>query len=309
MTQIFDTNHLAQAASVLRDGGLVAFPTETVYGLGADATNDAACEAIYIAKGRPNDNPFIVHVCDISSAEKIALVCPLAQKLFEQFSPGPITIVMKKKPAICDIATAGLNSVGVRIPAHPVAQEFLKLCGIPVAAPSANISGLLSPTTADMVLRDLSGRIDGIIVSDNIDCGLESTVVSVLDGHVKLLRSGAISLEQLEHCLDQKIEVADNVKIGEIPRSPGQKHKHYSPAVPLELVEFSDVNLFDLQKKYANEKVGILFFENLDDYARNLYQTMDEMGRNGCVRIIAVLPENTGIGRAIRNRLIRASGK
>jgi L-threonylcarbamoyladenylate synthase len=308
-TKVFDTTNLAEAADILRSGGLVAFPTETVYGLGADATNDAACKAVYVAKGRPNDNPFIVHVCDLANVEKVAEVCSLARTLFENFSPGPIAVVMKRKPTISSIASAGLDSVGVRIPSHPVAQDFLKLCKVPVAAPSANTSGTLSPTTADMVLRDLSGRIDGVVKSDNIDCGLESTVVSVLDGNVRLLRSGAISLEQLEDCLEQKVEVADELRAGETVRSPGQKYKHYSPKVPLELVEFSDGNLQNLREKYSNEKVGILCFENLDDYARELYHTMDEMGRNGCERIIAVLPPNTGIGRAIRNRLIRASGK
>ena len=362
-TKHFNINNLAEAAEILRNGGLIAFPTETVYGLGADATNDAACNAIYVAKGRPNDNPFIVHVCSISEIEQIALVCPLARKLFETFSPGPITVVMKRKSSICATASAGLDSIGVRIPSHPVAQDFLKLCDVPVAAPSANISGQISPTTADMVLRDLSGRIDGIIKSDDIECGLESTVVSVLDGKVQLLRSGAISLEQLEDCLQCEVEVADELKAGEIMRSPGQKYKHYSPAIPLELIDDIDADtrwrgLVVRAEKYINEKIGILMlhstfgggstsvglfqqvapvvagktckdsraevqpplnttpnnldirtFENVKDYARELYQTMDEMGRNGCTRIIAVLPPNIGIGRAIRNRLMRAATK
>ena len=312
MTKIQD---LANAAKIIRDGGLVAFPTETVYGLGADATNEMASRKIYEAKGRPSDNPFIVHVYDLAEAEKVAYLCPISRKLFETFSPGPITVVVQKKPTICDTATAGLNSVGVRIPSHPVAREFLKLCGVPVAAPSANISGKLSPTTAQMVLQDLDGRIDGIIVSDDIECGLESTVVGVVNGEIKLLRTGSVSLEQLEQCLGQKVTVSDHVKADEQPTSPGQKHKHYQPEIPLSLVEnVKEISL-------TSERVGVMTMQNFDapkhwdvhlfktseDYARNLYRTMDEMTKNKCERIIAVLPPETGVGRAIRNRLQRAA--
>ena len=312
MTKIQD---LTNAAKIIRDGGLVAFPTETVYGLGADATNEMASRKIYEAKGRPSDNPFIVHVYDIAEAEKVAYLCPISKQIFETFSPGPITVVVQKKPIICDTATAGLNSVGVRIPSHPVAREFLKLCGVPVAAPSANISGKLSPTTAQMVLQDLDGRIDGIIVSDDIECGLESTVVGVVNGEVKLLRTGSVSLEQLEQCLGQKVTVSDHVKADEQPTSPGQKHKHYQPEIPLSLVEnVKEISL-------TSERVGVMTMQNFDapkhwdvhlfktseDYARNLYRTMDEMTKNKCERIIAVLPPETGVGRAIRNRLQRAA--
>jgi L-threonylcarbamoyladenylate synthase len=311
MTKIQD---LANAAKIIRNGGLVAFPTETVYGLGADATNEMASRKIYEAKGRPSDNPFIVHVYDIAEAEKVAYLCPISKKIFETFSPGPITVVVQKKSIICDTATAGLNSVGVRIPSHPVAREFLKLCGVPVAAPSANISGKLSPTTAQMVLQDLDGRIDGSVVSDDIECGLESTVVGVVNGQVKLLRTGSVSLEQLEQCLGQKVTVSDHVKADEQPTSPGQKHKHYQPEIPLSLVE----NVTEIQ--LSSERVGVMTMQNFDapnwdihlfqtaeDYARNLYRTMDEMTKNKCERIIAVLPPETGVGRAIRNRLQRAA--
>jgi len=306
---------LASASKIIRNGGLVAFPTETVYGLGADATNEMASRKIYEAKGRPSDNPFIVHVYDLAEAEKVAYLCPISKKIFEAFSPGPITVVVEKKPIICDTATAGLSSVGVRIPSHPVAREFLKLCGVPVAAPSANISGKLSPTTAQMVLQDLDGRIDGIIVSDDIECGLESTVVGVVNGEVKLLRTGSVSLEQLEQCLGQKVAVSDHVKADEQPTSPGQKHKHYQPEIPLSLVEnVTEISL-------SSERVGVMTMGNFDapknwdvhlfktaeDYARNLYRTMDEMTKNKCERIIAVLPPETGVGRAIRNRLQRAA--
>jgi L-threonylcarbamoyladenylate synthase len=322
-TKKISTNELAAAAEVLRGGGLIAFPTETVYGLGANATSDEACKRIYAAKGRPNDNPFIVHVCNVDEVENVAFVCEIARKLFKTFSPGPITVVMQKKTIICNTATAGLNSVGVRIPSHPIAQKFLKLCAVPVAAPSANISGQLSPTTAKMVLQDLSGKIDGIIESDDIDCGLESTVVSVLDGNIRLLRQGAISLEDLENCLKISILVADEVKKDEIMQSPGQKYKHYSPKIPLELVDSTDLPF----ENYFDEAIGVLTlvgarhalplpanwhiktFETVEDYARELYKTMDEMGHNSCTRIIAVLPPNIGIGRAIRNRLMRASCK
>ena len=316
-TQIFDINSLTKAADIIRSGGLIAFPTETIYGLGADATNPVACAEIYAVKGRPSDNPLIVHVPNLAMAEEIAVVCPTARKLFNAFSPGPITIVMKcKQPSI-----NGRDDVAIRIPKHPVAQKFLELCGVPIAAPSANISGKLSPTTADMVARDLSGYIDGIIKSDDIECGLESTVVSVLDNTVKLLRAGTISLEQIEQCQQQTIVVADAPKEGEHVLSPGQKYKHYSPPVPLVCVESLDTSLIET---YKDSKIGLLcmqdyenistnwdvrIFKNLSDYAKNLYRVMDEMGRNGCEKIIAVLPSDFGIGRAIRDRLIKGSGR
>ena len=314
-TKKYTPNELADAAKIIRNGGLVAFPTETVYGLGADATSEIASRKIYEAKGRPSDNPFIIHVYDIEEAEKVADLCPISKKLFETFSPGPITVVLKKKPIICDTATAGLDSVGVRIPSHPVARNFLKICGVPVAAPSANISGKLSPTTADMVFRDLNGKIDGIIESDDIECGLESTVVGVFDGEVKLFRTGSISIEQLEECLGQKITVADRVKEDEQPSCPGQKHKHYQPEIPLTLVEsVSEIKLSEervgvmtLQNFNAPENWDVRLFKDAEDYARNLYRTMDEMAQNGCVRIIAVLPSEIGVGHAIRNRLTRAA--
>ncbi|MCL2413101.1 MAG: L-threonylcarbamoyladenylate synthase, partial [Bacteroidales bacterium] len=306
------------------------FPTETVYGLGADATNEMASRKIYEAKGRPSDNPFIIHVSDISEVEKVAHLCPISRKIFETFSPGPITVVMKKKPIICSTATAGLDSVGVRIPSHRVAREFLRACNIPIAAPSANISGKLSPTTADMVFRDLNGKIDGIVASDDIECGLESTVVGVFDGEIKLFRTGSISIEQLESCLGQKIIVSDSVKENESPQSPGQKHKHYQPEIPLILVENVSeilspspvpstgsgnvgyavqerIGVMTLQNFDAPENWQIYLFKNAEDYAQKLYRTMDEMAQNGCVRIIAVLPPEIGVGHAIRNRLTRAA--
>ena len=323
-TKKYTPNELADAAKIIRNGGLVAFPTETVYGLGADATSEIASRKIYEAKGRPSDNPFIIHVYDIEEAEKVADLCPISKKLFETFSPGPITVVLRKKSIICDTATAGLDSVGVRIPSHPVARNFLKVCGVPVAAPSANISGKLSPTTADMVFRDLNGKIDGIIESDDIECGLESTVVGVFDGEAKLFRTGSISIEQLEECLGQKITVADRVKENEAPQSPGQKHKHYQPEIPLTLVEhvseipppcpplagdmaWERVGVMTLQNFDAPENWDVRLFKDAEDYAQNLYRTMDEMAQNSCVRIIAVLPPEIGVGHAIRNRLTRAA--
>ena len=260
ITRVFNTNELGAAADVIRSGGLVAFPTETIYGLGADATNPHACTEIYAVKGRPSDNPLIVHVHDISAADKIAVVCPLARKLFETFSPGPLTIVMPCRPPSIN----GRTDVAVRIPRHPAARKFLELCGVPVAAPSANISGKLSPTTADMVLRDMDGRIDGVIKSDDIECGLESTVVSVLDGRVQLLRAGTISLEQIEECIGGAVTVATAPKAGERVLSPGQKYKHYSPSVPLEIID--NVNtLSTIVDNHKNDRIGILAMSNILD--------------------------------------------
>ncbi|MCL2737493.1 MAG: L-threonylcarbamoyladenylate synthase [Alphaproteobacteria bacterium] len=317
-TKIFGAGELGAAADIIRRGGLVAFPTETVYGLGADAANGAACAEIYAVKGRPGDNPLIIHVHDIAAADKIAVVCPLAKKLFETFAPGPITIVMQCRPPSIN----GGPDVGVRIPRHPVARKFLELCDTPVAAPSANISGRLSPTTAGMVMRDLDGRIDGVIKSDDdIECGLESTVVSVLGGAVRLLRAGTISPEQIEECIGAPVTVATAPTAGERALSPGQKYKHYSPSVPMETIEDIDA-LHAITDKHKNEKIGVMtlaapkqstdgwdvrVFKSPADYAKNLYRTMDEMGRGGCKKIIAILPPDTGVGRAIRDRLVKGA--
>lgn len=223
---------LHQAALFLRQGQLVAFPTETVYGLGADALNEQAVAAIFAAKGRPGDNPLIVHVADKGQLGPLCHVTPEAEKLMDAFWPGPLTILLKKKPAVPDITTAGLPSVAVRCPDHPVALALLKESRVPVAAPSANRSGRPSPTTAQHVYEDMNGRIAMILNGGDCRVGVESTVLDMTKDVPCILRPGAVTREMVANVLG-KCTVADSVmrplKEGEAAPSPGMKHRHYAP--------------------------------------------------------------------------------
>ncbi len=235
---------LLEASARLRDGGLVAFPTETVYGVGADARSTAAVERIFVAKGRPSDNPLIVHVATIEAAEALAVdVSDAERRLMETFWPGPLTIVLPARPgAVSPRVTAGLDTVAVRLPSHPVARELIELAGVPVAAPSANRSGRPSPTRADHVREDLNGRIDGIVDGGAADVGLESTVVMVdrASGAVRVLRPGGVSAEMLAAAgfVVASVDAGDaEVSDAAAPRSPGVKYAHYAPKGRLTVVE------------------------------------------------------------------------
>ncbi|MCL2521142.1 MAG: L-threonylcarbamoyladenylate synthase [Spirochaetaceae bacterium] len=321
---MLNVTQLDEAAAIIKDGGLVAFPTETVYGLGANALNDEACKAIYAAKGRPSDNPFIIHLYNVDEVAKVAKLNKAAEKLLASFAPGPLTLVLPKiAGVVCSIATAGLDSVAVRVPSHPVAQKLLQLAELPIAAPSANLSGRLSATTFEMVKEQLDGKIAAIIQDDSkIEWGLESTVVSLLNPNEPiLLRSGAISLEELEEALSQKITLGEELK-EETPRSPGQKYAHYRPPVPLYLIKEQYFNFDYLVKLYGREKLGLLClvkpppslpagwnvssFDNFNDYASNLYKELARFSQN-CVKIVAVLPSRQLLGRALNDRLLKAA--
>ena len=235
---------LLEASARLREGGLVAFPTETVYGVGADARSTAAVERIFVAKGRPSDNPLIVHVATIAAAEALAVdVSGAERRLMETFWPGPLTIVLPARPgAVSPRVTAGLDTVAVRLPSHPVARELIALAGVPVAAPSANRSGRPSPTRADHVREDLMGRIDGIVDGGAADVGLESTVVMVDrgSGAVRVLRPGGVSAEMLEAAgfVVASVDAGDaEASDAAAPRSPGVKYTHYAPKGRLTVVE------------------------------------------------------------------------
>jgi len=264
-------------------------------------------------------------VPDVAAAGQIAHVSTSAEKLFNRFAPGPLTVVLPRITGrVGDIASAGLNSIGVRIPAHPVAQALLRAAGVPVAAPSANISGRLSATSFEMVKNGLLGRVDAIIDGGDCDFGLESTVISMLDeARPRLLRSGAVSVRDLEQCLGISVEIGDNLCPGEVIRSPGQKYAHYQPIVPLELVRAGDMDWEALMRAYGDVRLGILalrdeqgtihnnkweivYFDSLRDYAQGLYRQMWRLGQ-ACDRLIAVLPVNGDIGLALNNRLIKAA--
>ena len=230
------------AAEFIKKGEIVGIPTETVYGLGADASNEAAVRKVFEAKGRPADNPLICHIGDKDQIKDIVSeITPLAQKLIDAFMPGPITVVMKKAECISDKTTAGLDTVGVRMPSHPVANKFLKLCGVPVAAPSANLSGRPSPTGARSVLEDMDGYIYAIIDGGDSEYGLESTVVDCTGTAPVILRPGAVTKADIDAVLGgDKTVMSGSLADKETPRSPGMKYRHYAPFAQVEIMKMPE---------------------------------------------------------------------
>lgn len=308
------TSDPKKAAKFIKSGGLAAFPTETVYGLGVDVFNRAAIEKVFIAKGRPGDNPLIVHVANRDDIGLIAVeIPPSAQKFIEKFYPGPLTVVLRKRSEISDLVTAGLDTVGVRMPLNRLAQEFLRGCGTPVAAPSANLSGRPSPTTWQAVYEDLNGRIDCILQGEATDIGLESTVVDCAGITPVVLRQGAVSLEQLQEVVPEtQSYVPDS---SEISRSPGMKHRHYSPSAKVVLVnDAKDVlaaedSAFIGLSKPENARAFRLVKICADaaGYAHELYEFFRECDRRGLKTIYCELPDNAGLGVALLDRLRRAA--
>ncbi|HLT56108.1 MAG TPA: L-threonylcarbamoyladenylate synthase [Bacillota bacterium] len=314
------------AAAMLKEGKTVAFPTETVYGLGADATNPQAVDNIFRAKGRPQDNPLIAHVATIEQLKQlVTYIPPYAEKLIEAYSPGPITYVLKDNGTCAENVTAGLATVAVRIPDHPVALALLKKTGRPVAAPSANISGKPSPTTADHVWEDLQGKIAGLIDGGPTGVGVESTVIDCTGDVPVILRPGGITKEQLE-------EVAGTVVIDpgltdqkEKPKSPGMKYRHYAPEIPLWLVEGGPSVLRKLmdEKRKAGLKVAVLastmtcsqlegdalypLGEDLAEIAARLYEGLRTFKKGDYDLILCETFPEEGIGQAIMNRLRKAA--
>ncbi|MBQ8717428.1 MAG: threonylcarbamoyl-AMP synthase [Clostridia bacterium] len=326
-----DTAAIKDAADILRRGGLVVFPTETVYGLGGNATDPEAAKAIYAAKGRPSDNPLIIHVASPEDAEPYAVTSDAYYRLARRFMPGPLTVILPKKDTIPLSVTGGLETVAVRCPAHPVAQELIKAAGLPIAAPSANRSGKPSPTCAAHVIEDLLGRVDVILDGGDCEVGLESTIVK-LDGESGvLLRPGAITPEDLESVLsDLSISPAVTAALreGERVLSPGMKYRHYAPSAPLTLLEGEEdaVRAFLIEK--ANDhSIVILCFEeelplmpegaslfpvgkraDLEAQAHRLFSALRDADHASHIRqLYAHLPSKTGLGLALYNRAIRAA--
>ncbi len=264
-----DRSLMAQAGEIIRNGGLVAFPTETVYGLGADAENPEASKKIYEAKGRPSDNPLIVHICDTSQVYEIAKEVPsVAERLFGAFWPGPMTVILKKNDRIPYETTGGLDTVAIRMPSHPVARALIKESGRMIAAPSANASGRPSPTRADHVWEDLEGRIDMLIDGGDVDLGLESTIIDLSEGEPMILRPGFITRQMLsgiigEVHLDPALEADYHIEesgedsseeIGGLhPKAPGMKYRHYAPRGSLEIVEGQPEDVIDYINKKCQE--------------------------------------------------------
>lgn len=309
-----DASGVAQAAKVLRSGGLVAFPTETVYGLGADAASPLSVAKIYAAKGRPAFNPLISHVVDLAAAQREALLPEPALRLAEKFWPGPLTLVAPASPegCVCELARAGLTTVALRVPAHPCALALLHEFGGPVAAPSANRSGHVSPVTAAHVAQDLGGRVDLILDAGRSDAGLESTIVSFVGEEPVILRPGAIPREALEAALGGRLAVAAT---GSEILAPGMILSHYAPNARLRLdalsLEPGEAGLdFGGALRLAGADGVILDLSpsgDLIEAAANLYASLRELDARSIPRAaVAPIPEG-GLGEAIRDRLRRAA--
>jgi len=310
------TSSPTEAAAVVREGQLAAFPTETVYGLGADALQPDAVASIFEAKGRPSDNPLIVHLADRAQLQTVAAEVPaLAETLLDHFAPGPLTLILPKHRNLPSAVTAGLNTVGVRMPRHDVAQAFLTACDTPVAAPSANRSGRPSPTTWEAVEDDLGGRIACILKGGRTEAGVESTVLDCTATPPVVLRPGAVSVEALKRVIGP-VEVSDD-EAEDAPRSPGTKHRHYAPAAQVRLVDDpseaparSDAGYIGLAVPEGEEAFrACRVAPDVDTYAHDLFSFFRACDRDGCSVIYAQRVPAAGLGRALNDRLERAAAR
>ena len=324
-----EAESIALAAEVIKNGGLVALPTETVYGLGADATDADAAMKIYAAKGRPSDNPLIIHIASPEDAERYAFTCELYYRLAKAFMPGPLTVIMPKKDIIPSSVTGGLDSVAVRCPSHNIARELIAAAGVAIAAPSANLSGSPSPTSAAHVISDLDGRVDMIIDGGDAEIGLESTIVKIDGDSLTLLRPGGITYDALL-CVCDKVSIApavtDKLAENERPLSPGMKYRHYAPSAPLVLLdgEYEKVLSFMSEAQRSENCAIICFDEDADvlskdniiaigkkddqaTQASRLFSALRDADKLTVDIIYAHLPAKDGIGLALYNRMIRAA--
>ncbi|MBQ2766188.1 MAG: threonylcarbamoyl-AMP synthase [Clostridia bacterium] len=320
----------AAAGKLLRDGRLVAFPTETVYGLGANALDSSAAAKIYAAKGRPSDNPLIVHLADVSDADKYCYTNELFWRIADEFMPGPITVVLKKRECVPDTVTGGLDTVAIRVPSNEDARRLIAAAGVPIAAPSANISGKPSPTCAQHVIEDMTGRIDMIIVGDESDIGVESTIVKLDDNSMTLLRPGGITVEMLSKLGEVKLDkaITGKLSMGERPLAPGMKYRHYAPDTRLVMLDGSNEKIHKfLAEQTKSKKIGAIVFEDevkifndldislvsigehsIKNEAHFLFKKLREIDGCGCDIFYVKVPEKTGIGLAVYNRMLKAAG-
>ena len=331
-----DKSVIERAGAILRAGGLVAFPTETVYGLGGDALNPESSRKIYAAKGRPSDNPLIVHITNMEALEKIVTEIPEgALKLSKRFWPGPLTMIFKKNDIVPKETTGGLDTVAVRMPSNKIAAAMIDAAGGYVAAPSANLSGRPSPTVAKYVIEDMDGRIDMIIDGGDSDVGLESTIVDFTSGEPMILRPGYITKEMLEEALSldvsiDKAIIDSNSKVA--PKAPGMKYRHYAPKGELTIVEGSSdavtkaINGHASESAAAGFKTGIIATEETkslyaadsvksvghagkeDEVAHHLFRILREFDDEGIEKIYSESFSDSGVGAAVMNRLLKAAG-
>ncbi|HEY4543826.1 MAG TPA: L-threonylcarbamoyladenylate synthase [Tissierellaceae bacterium] len=330
-----DLNIIKQAADIIKSGQLVSFPTETVYGLGADGLNEEAVKKIYKAKGRPSDNPLILHISEISELDN--LVCEVSEEAklcIKEFWPGPLTMIFKKSKIVPDIITGGLDTVAIRMPSNKIAKELIKHSNTPIAAPSANLSGRPSPTSADHVYEDLNGKIGLIIDGGRCDVGLESTVLDVSGNIPMILRPGKVSYEDLIKILPNTIIDKSILKDGEIPKSPGQKYKHYAPKG--QMLVFIGENekvvskIKEESRKYTKNgnKVAIIATDesikeytttdglvlsigsrhNIKSIGKNLFEVLRKCDDENIDVILSEGFEKDNLGMAIMNRMLKASG-
>lgn len=323
---------VADAAAVLRGGGLVAFPTETVYGLGANALDRQAAQKIFAAKGRPQDNPLIVHIADPAWVDKLCRSVPQSAKLLmEQFWPGPLTLLLEKSALIPDAVTAGLSSVGIRFPSHPVARALLLAADVPVCAPSANRSGRPSPTTLADTVEDMAGRCDVILGGGSSEVGVESTVLDLTSVPPRILRPGGVTAEQLRAVLGEVVidrAVTEPLREGEHPRSPGTKYRHYAPKAPVYIVDLppeAALRLIARKVSEAPDTTGVLCYAGMEQelrggivrvygkkgdqqsLAHGLFEALRSFDQTDVRVIYALCPASDGVGLAVANRLLRAA--
>lgn len=327
-----DIDIIREMAEKIRNGETVIFPTETVYGLGANAMDEDAAKKIYLAKGRPSDNPLIVHISDIEEVDKIALeVGEKAKKAMENFWPGPLTIILKKKEIVPNVTSGGLSTVAIRMPSNKIANALIRESKTQIAAPSANISGRPSPTKAEHVVKEMSGRVSGIIMGGDCDFGLESTVVDFSDDKPMILRPGSITKEMLEEVLGEvSIDPSlskkeDNIKA----KAPGMKYKHYSPNAQVYIVKGGENNVItkmnELSRKNhaENKKTGIMCMskdvdkfecdyvvdlgKDYNEVAANLFDALIKMDEAKMDIVYSVCFESRGVGQAIMNRLLKSA--
>ena len=324
-----DAEIIDRAARVIQDGGLVAIPTETVYGLAGSALNPTSAEKIYAAKGRPSDNPLIVHIAKPEEAETLAETNETYYRLAARFMPGPLTIILPKKGIVPDEVTAGLDSVALRCPSNEIARKLIEVSGHPIAAPSANRSGIPSPTKAEHVLTDMDGRIDMIIDGGECDIGLESTVIKITDDGCIILRPGAVTEEMLSEICGNvtvaKAVVEPGVAAEEKVESPGMKYKHYSPKAEVLLVDAAGDEFVEYVNNNSDNYCGV-FTSNVErtkfknaktlitgenpsarDESKSLFHLLRKADEMGLTKVYIKLPEAKGEYLALYNRLIRAA--
>lgn len=324
-----DENSINKAAEIIKNGGLVAMPTETVYGLGADARNGASVKNIFKAKGRPSDNPLIVHIAEAKDAEIYAKeVPPLFYELTERFSPGPLTIILKKSDLIPMETSGGLDTVGLRIPANKTAREIIKRAGTAIAAPSANLSGSPSPTNAKRCIEDLMGKVDAIVDGGECAVGVESTVISLAESVPTLFRPGFVTYEELKEVTKElKIHsgVLEKLEEGEKVSSPGLKYKHYSPNSDVVLVKGNKEEYCSfVNSKKADGVLALCFDEDEESLtvphisygkahdgisqAKNIFELLRKTDELKAKTVYTHCPDDKGVSLAVYNRLLRAAG-